>query len=79
LGAAGYFQSVFIRENKNRSGAVSIQVIEKQRGRNKVVFSAGSAHTLRKIELLKVKAQSFIDQRTGALPWNISLRTKSNR
>jgi transposase len=58
---------VFIRENRNRSGAVSIQVIEKQQGRNRVVFSAGSGRTLQEIELLKVKAQSYIDQRTGAL------------
>ncbi len=67
MGAASYFSGVFIRENRNRSGTVSIQVIEKEHGRNKVIFSAGSGYTQEELEILKIKARSFIDQRQGAL------------
>lgn len=59
---------MFIRENKNRSGSVSIQVVEKIKGKNKVVFSAGSGVTAHEIELLKIKAQQFIDSQKGAIP-----------
>lgn len=59
---------MFIRENKNRSGTVSIQVVEKNKGRNKVVFTAGSGVTPVKLELLKIKAQKFIDDQIGLLP-----------
>lgn len=59
---------MFIRENKNRSGSVSIQVVEKVKGKNKVIFSAGSGIAQQEIELLKVKAQSFIDDQKNAIP-----------
>lgn len=59
---------MFIRENKNRSGSISIQVVEKIKGRNKVVFSAGSGVSQQEIELLKIKAQEFIDNQKGAIP-----------
>ena len=58
---------MFIRENKNRSGSVSVQVIEKFNGRNKVVFSAGSGKSPHEIELLKIKAQDYIEKQTGAI------------
>lgn len=59
---------VFIRENKNRSGTVSIQVVEKNKGRNKVIFTAGSGVTPVELELLKIKAQKFIEDQSGLLP-----------
>jgi len=59
---------VFIRENKNRSGSVSIQVVEKVKGKNKVVFTVGSAKNGQEIEILKIKAQEFIDKQKGNIP-----------
>lgn len=59
---------MFIRESKNRSGSISVQVIEKRRGKNKVIFSAGSSTKVEEIELLKIKAQEFIDKQEGNLP-----------
>lgn len=59
---------MFIRENQNRSGSVSIQVVEKINGNNKVIFSAGAASHPSEIELLKVKARQFIDSKRGVLP-----------
>lgn len=57
---------MFIRENKNRSGSISIQVVVKHRGRNKVVYTAGSSKSQYEIELLKVKAQEFINRQKGS-------------
>lgn len=59
---------MFIRENKNRSGSISIQVVSKESGKYRVLFSAGSGTTNSEIELLKVKAQQFIENQKGHLP-----------
>jgi len=58
---------VFIRENKNRSGTISVQVIQKIKRRNKVVYSAGVGNTDSEVELLKVKAREFIISNQGTL------------
>lgn len=42
--------------------------MEKINGRNKIVFSAGSGKTQHEIELLKIKAQEYIEKQKGALP-----------
>ena len=51
---------MYIRELKNRSGSISIQIIRKDRGRYKVVKSLGSATQLQEIEKLKQKARQEI-------------------
>lgn len=48
---------MFIRELKNRSGSISIQLITKSRGRYKVVKSFGSATTRQEIDRLKALAE----------------------
>ena len=47
---------------------MSIQVIEKFKGRNKVVFTVGSGKSDHEIELLKIKAQEYIEKQKGAIP-----------
>lgn len=51
---------MYIRELKNRSGSVSIQIISKEKGRYKVVKTIGSATVLQKIEELKKQAHQEI-------------------
>jgi transposase len=58
---------VFIRESRNRSGSISIQVIEKVRGRNRILFSAGSGKSESEITLLKIRAQQFIESKQGVI------------
>jgi len=48
---------MFIREVKNRSGSISIQIVSKARGRYKVVKTIGSATMLQDIEELKNQAR----------------------
>ena len=53
---------MFIRENKNRSESVSIQIINKSRGRYKVVKTIGCATHLHEIEHLKNLALQEIER-----------------
>lgn len=48
---------MFIREVKNRSGSVSIQIISKDSGKYKVVKTIGCGTTRQEIEELKIKAR----------------------
>lgn len=52
---------MFIRQLKNRSGSVSIQIINKARGRYKVIKSLGSANTQQEIDRLIQAAQQEIE------------------
>ena len=53
---------MFVRELRNRSGSVSIQVISKTRGRYKVVKTLGSATTRQEIERLTQLAEQEIER-----------------
>jgi len=52
---------MFVRKLKNRSGTVSIQIINKSRGRYKVVKSMGSATTRQEIDRLVMLARQEIE------------------
>ena len=51
---------MFIREKKNKSGSVSIQVVSKENGTYKVVKTIGCATERPEIDALKLKAQGVI-------------------
>jgi len=53
---------MFVREKKNASGSVSIQIISKEKGLYKVVKTIGSATVLQKIEELKKQAHQEIKE-----------------
>ncbi len=53
---------MYVRELKNRSGSISIQIISKEKGRYKVVKTMGSATVLQKIEELKKQAHQEIKE-----------------
>jgi transposase len=53
---------MFVRELKNRSGSVSVQIVSKSRGKYKVVKSLGSAITRQEIEGLTQLAQQEIER-----------------
>lgn len=54
---------MFIREKKNRSGSVSIQIISKVRGKYKVVKTIGCATERHKIDQLKLQAKQQMEER----------------
>lgn len=51
---------MFIRKNRNRSGTISIQIIQKVGRKNKVLETVGCANTLREEELLMIIAKNKI-------------------
>lgn len=58
MGHAGYICNMFIRKNKNRSGSVSIQIVQKAKRKNKIIKTVGVAHTLREEQLLLTIAKN---------------------
>lgn len=56
---------MFIRKNKNRSGTVSIQIVEKVNRSNRVVKRVGVASTAKEEELLMLLAKSQLEQLQG--------------
>lgn len=65
MGHAGYICLMFIRKNKNRSGTVSIQIVQKSGRKNKVVKTVGIAKTDREEQLLMVIAKNEIEKLQG--------------
>lgn len=56
---------MFVRKLKNRSGSVSVQVIQKTEGRYKVLKTIGCATVLHEIEKLVLLANQEIERLTG--------------
>lgn len=59
---------MFVRKLKNRSGSISIQVIEKKNGRYIVVKSFGASKDPNEIEKLLFTAYTFLLNPTGSSP-----------
>lgn len=56
---------MFVRQKKNISGVVSVQIIDKSSGRYKLHKTIGSSNDKTEIESLVLKANEFINQTTG--------------
>ena len=52
---------MFIRKNRNRSGSISVQIVQKVNRCNKIVKSIGVAKTKREEELLLLLARSELE------------------
>ena len=70
LGVPGWccrFVIMFYRNKKNKSGVISVQVIDKSSGSYKVVKTMGSSADANEIQKLQVQAQQWIKDRTRKL------------
>lgn len=56
---------MFVRQKKNKSGVISVQVIDKSSGKYKVLKTIGSSVNTAEIEALLIKAHDFIKEFTG--------------
>lgn len=63
---------MFVRQKKNKSGIVSIQVIDKSSGSYKVLKTIGSSSSLPEINLLLTKARDYIKRITGVQEFDFS-------
>lgn len=65
MGHAELFLGMFIRKNKNRSGTISIQIVQKTNRTNKIVKVVGVAKTKREEELLLLLARTELESVLG--------------
>lgn len=72
----GYFRVMFVRQKKNNSGLVSVQVIEKDRGKYHVLKTIGSSQDSITIQALIVQAKEWILQRQQAIELDFEQRDK---
>lgn len=59
---------MFVRKLKNRSGSISVQVVQKKKGAYSVVKTFGSSKNQNDIEQLLAEAKSFVDNPTNSSP-----------
>lgn len=65
FGCCMLFLSMFVRKNKNRSGTYSIQIIQKIKGKAKVVKTIGSSSVPQQLEQMESLAWSEINKIKG--------------
>ena len=58
---------MFVRRKVNRSGSISVHVVDKSRGGFKVIKTFGTASTAYEADLLENKARQYIREQTGQL------------
>lgn len=56
---------MFIRQKKNKSGLVSVQVIDKSRGKYRVVKTIGSSDNSKEIAAFITQAEAWIKEQNG--------------
>jgi len=59
---------VFIRQKKNKSGKISVQVILKSNGKFEVIHTVGCSSDATEVEKLSFKVKLWIDQKMGLQP-----------
>ena len=68
---------MFARRKVNRSGSISVHVVDKSRGGFKVIKTFGTASTAYEADLLEDKARQYIREQTGQLESLIDENRKS--
>jgi hypothetical protein len=63
---------MFVRKKKNRSGVISIQVIDKSSGKYKMIETIGSSSDADQIEKLVKVGENWIKQMLGLLEFDFS-------
>lgn len=58
---------MFVRKKPNKSGVVSVQIIDKSSGKYKVVKTVGSSADPKQVERLEIIGKQWISQQRGAL------------
>jgi transposase len=61
-----YFYGMFVREKRNKSGVVSVQVIDKSGGRYKVAKTIGSSSSASEIARMVLEGERYINSIRGA-------------
>lgn len=67
-----YFCFMFIRQKKNKSGVISVQIIDKSSGNYKLHKTIGSSDNPSEVERLLLKAKDFLRNLTGSQEFDFS-------
>jgi len=59
---------MFIRKKKNKSGSISVSIIDKSTGKYKLVKTIGSSFDQEQIELMVLKAKQYLENQTQQQP-----------
>ena len=59
---------MFIRKKKNKSGSISVSIIDKSSGKYKLVKTIGSSLEQEQIELMVMKAKQYLENQTQQQP-----------
>lgn len=78
VGDPSYIWEVFIREKKNKSGSISIQILEKRGRRNYLIQTIGSSKDEFELATLRRKARHFLAERSGQLPLPLSIQEEED-
>lgn len=68
---------MFVRSKKNKSGVISVQVIDKSAGKYKLIKTIGSSAEQLVIEKLLAQADQWIKYHTGVLELDFSDELKA--
>ncbi len=68
---------MFIRQKKNKSGVISIQIIDKSSGKYVVRKTIGSSNKEAEINILLEKAKDYLKQSSGLLEFDFDGSTAS--
>jgi len=69
---------MFVRQKKNKSGVISIQIISKNSGKYKVVKTIGSSNDSKKIDKLFNQAKQEIDTIQGQAQFNFEINKEKD-
>ena len=58
---------MYVRKKKNKSGVISVQVIDKSSGKYKVIKTIGSSYNPSEVENFVIQGKQWIKQKTGIL------------
>lgn len=67
---------MYVRRKKNSSGTISVQVIEKQQGKNIVISSIGCSLDLEEVKRFEIKARRFIQSKDKQVSLDFSSTSK---
>jgi hypothetical protein len=72
-----YFREVFVRQKKNKSGLISVQVIEKRLGKYKVLKTIGSSEDPLAVQALVLQGRDWVLQKKKATVFDFEQNDKA--
>lgn len=67
---------MFVRKKRNRSGSISVQIIEKRAGRYRVVQTVGSSDDIHEVERLLSQARQILHANAPGQPWLLPVKSQ---